>query len=320
MDSFTKEINESYFNTNIFYALMRGIHFVVYILALSKIWAGPKRTGQSRVGMTVVITILFTLATADFGSFWAYVRSAFIAHGETENSIAEALDSYPTWFTAMLSYSDANAALADGVIIWRTWVIWGRNWRITVLPIITTLLTIAFSIIAIFQVVTNTTFGILGVDYATALYITTLFTTIFCTGAIVYRVVAIGGFASYSSILEILIESAILYCVATVFALIANIVDGPAAEYASAFWSACVGIAPTLVVARVAAGQAKPKSKWPWDTETCIQSNEGVVSFPRFFHASRDMSSHTQTNAETATRLYHDQEGSSGDAKTKEFV
>ncbi|KAG6894329.1 hypothetical protein C0992_006569, partial [Termitomyces sp. T32_za158] len=166
--------------------------------------------------------------------------------------------------------------------------------------------------------VTNTTFGVLGVDYATALYITTLLTTIFCTGAIVYRVVSIGGFRSYSSILEILIESAVLYCVATIFALVANIVSGPAAEYASAFWSACVGIAPTLIVARVAAGHAAPKSKWPWDTdntEVGVQSNQGpLVSFPRFLHASHD-STH---NTETVTRTYH--EGLNDNLKPKQVV
>ncbi|KAG6887463.1 hypothetical protein C0995_015063 [Termitomyces sp. Mi166 len=308
MDSFTKEIDESYFNAVIVHGLMRG--------------AGPKRETQPRVGMTIVITILFILATADFGSYWAYVRSAFIAHGATAESIADALNSYPTWFTAMLSYSDANAILADAVIIWRTWVIWGRNWRIIVLPIITTLLTIAFSIIAIYQVVTNTTFGVLTVDYATALYLTTLFTTIFCTGAVVYRVVAIGGFGSYSSILEILIESAMLYCIATIYALIANIVSGPASEYAGAFWGSCVGIAPTLVVARVAAGQAAPKSKWPWDAETGgVQSQGPSVSFPQFIHATSDISrSHTQVNVEAVTRTDYDQNGSSGDVKQKETV
>ncbi|KAG6850449.1 hypothetical protein H0H93_013321 [Arthromyces matolae] len=310
MDPFTKEINQAYFNALVFEALMRG--------------EGPKRGGQSRIGMTIVITILFILATADLGAYWAYVRRAFIAHGDTAETIAAALNEYPMWFTAMLSFGDANAALADCVIIWRTWVIWGRNWKIIVAPIITTMLTIAFSIIATYQTVTNTTFGVLGVDYATALYSTTLATTIICTGAIVYRVVSIGGFRSYSAILEILIESAMLYCIATLFALIAYIVDGPASEYSSAFWTACTGIAPTLVVARVAAGQAAPKKKWPWDSDTGGQSSGsqgGLVSLPRFSRTGRGvLNSHTQVNTETTTRTYYDQEGSSGDIKLKEVV
>ncbi|KAG6844615.1 hypothetical protein H0H87_005472 [Tephrocybe sp. NHM501043] len=299
MSSFTpKEINQAYFNAVIFEALMRG--------------TGPKRGGQSRVGMTIVVNVLFILATADLGAFWAYVRRAFIAHGDTSQTIADALNEYPTWFTAMISFSDANALVADSVIIWRTWVIWGRNWKITVVPIICTMLTLAFSIIAIFQTVTGTTFGVLGVDYATALYSTTLATTVICTAAIVYRVVAIGGFRSYSSIIEILVQSAVLYCIATLFALIAYIVNGPASEYASAFWTACTGIAPTLVVARVAAGQAGPKQVWPWDNDSGVHSSQNpLVSLPRFSHGTRGMlSTQTHVNTSTITRTFHDQDTS----------
>lgn len=103
---------------------------------------------------------------------------------------------------------------------------------------------LAFSIIAIYSTVTSTTFGAVGVDYATALYSTSLVTTLFCTGAIVYRILQIGTQSkrgtrlhTYRSIIEILIESSALYCIATLFALVAYIRSGPASEYASAFWT-----------------------------------------------------------------------------------
>ncbi|KAG6809013.1 hypothetical protein H0H92_001975 [Tricholoma furcatifolium] len=288
LSAFDKEINQAYFNAVIFEALMRGIHFAVYIFALNKIWSGPRRGGQSRVGMTIVITILFILATADLGAYWAYVRRAFIAYGDTADTIAAALNEYPMWFTAMISFSDANAAVADAVIT-----------------------------------VTNTTFGVLGVDYATALYSTTLATTIFCTGAIVYRVVAIGGFRSYSSIIEILVESALLYCIATLFALIAYITSGPASEYSSAFWTACTGIAPTLVVARAAAGQAAPKQKWPWDSQPDrTQSSEGaLISLPRFSRATRDRSETiTHVNPDSSmAKPYFDDDVPGGSGKLGSF-
>lgn len=103
---------------------------------------------------------------------------------------------------------------------------------------------LAFSIIAIFQTVTSTTFGALGVDYATALYSTSLATTVYCTAVIVYRVMSVGiraphggGLRTYHSIIEILVESSALYSIATLFALIAYIHSGPASEFASAFWT-----------------------------------------------------------------------------------
>ncbi|KAG5641085.1 hypothetical protein DXG03_006052 [Asterophora parasitica] len=157
--------------------------------------------------------------------------------------------------------------------------------------------------IAILGVVTSTTFGDVRVDYATALYSTSLVTTLYCTTVIVYRVVQVGsrstigpGLRSYQGILEILIESSALYFFATLFALVAYTQSGPVSQFASAFWTSvtvsliryyfgsvlcrlltlCWGIAPTLVVARVAAGDARPNQTWN------NQAEGPALSFLRF--------------------------------------
>lgn len=95
---------------------------------------------------------------------------------------------------------------------------------------------------ATYGTVSSTTFGAVGVDYATALYSTSLITTVSCTGLIMYRIVRVGGaqqghLRSYRRVMEILVESAVLYCIATLFALLAYIYSGVASEYASAFWT-----------------------------------------------------------------------------------
>jgi len=307
-----KEINQAYFNACNFESLMRGIHVAVFISALSKIFTGPKRSAQSRQTMTILITLFFVMSTIHHATYWAYVRRAFIAHGETAQSTADALNEYPVWFTGTTSVSDANAVLADCVIIWRCWIVWGRSWKVTILPIICTMLTTAFSIIAIYQTVTGTSFGAVGVDYATALYSTSLATTLYCTGVIVYRIVQIGnrsragpGLSSYRGVIEILVESSALYCVATLFALIAYMHSGPASEFASAFWTSITGIAPTLIVSRVAAGDARPDQTW--------NSQGPALSFLRFnktFDGTTtnelgSMSTHTHPKSGT-TRTFTD--------------
>ncbi|KAG6828893.1 hypothetical protein H0H92_006399 [Tricholoma furcatifolium] len=250
---------------------MRGIHFAVFLMALSKIYTGPERSAQSRRTMTVLVFLFFIMSTIHQATYWAYVRRAFIAHGETAESIADALNEYPVWFTGTTSVSDLNAVLADSVIM----VTKARR----IAP--------AFSIIAIWETVTSTTFGAVGVDYATALYSTSLVTTVYCTAAIVYRVVLVGRYSragyrlrSYRGVIEIIIESSALYFIATLFALVAYVCSGPASEYASAFWTSVTGIAPTLVIARVAAGDARPNQTW---NDTRI----GPASFLRF-HRSVD--------------------------------
>ncbi|RDB16677.1 hypothetical protein Hypma_002519 [Hypsizygus marmoreus] len=279
-----EEINNAYFNASNFESLMRGIHFTVFLMALSNIFTGPQRGTHSRRVMTLLIVVMFVLSTVHNAAFWAYVHRAFITHGQTSQSVADALNEYPVWFTGVTGVSDANAVLADCIIIWRCWIVWGQNWWITVIPIICTMLTTAFSIIAIYSTVTSTTFGAVGVDYATALYSTSLATTIYCTGMIIYRIVMVGrsqriggGLQAYHNVMEILVESSALYCIATLFALVAYIRSGPASEYASAFWTSVTGIAPTLIVARVASGEARPDESWK-------ESKQGThqLSFLRF--------------------------------------
>jgi len=305
----TKEINESYFNALTFESLMRGVHLVVFIMALVTIYTGPQRIGLSRRAMTILVVSFFILSTADLGSYWAYVRRAFITHGETAESTAAALNEYPAWYLSMMGVSDLNAVLADCVIIWRAWVIWGKNWKITVVPVIFTLLTIAFSIIATYQSITGTTFGVLGVDFATGLYSTTLGTTIFCTSAIVYRILQVGSLGAYRGVIEIIVESSLLYAVATLFALLAYIYSGPASEFATAFWTSCTGIAPTLVVARVAAGKSRPNQTWSRQTGS---SQTELVPLPRFKpFREQDHGASSRTQVMTDTRTYmHDSEAS----------
>lgn len=243
--------------------------------------------------MAFLILFLFTLSTIHNAAYWAYVRRAFIAHGQTAQSIADALNEYPVWFTGITAVSDLNALVADCIIIWRAWVVWGQDWKITVVPIISTMLYTAFSIIAIYQTTTSTSFGAVGVDYATALYSCTLATTIFCTGAIIYRVVAVSrgsgqSLRSYKGVVEILVESSALYCISTLFALIAYVKSGPASEFASAFWTSITGIAPTLLVARVASGEARPDDSWSRQSQSL-----GTLAFHSNSHS-------------TGTTAYHD--------------
>ncbi|KAF8070011.1 hypothetical protein FPV67DRAFT_996341 [Lyophyllum atratum] len=288
-------VNEVYFNACILEALLRGIHFAIFTIALAAICTSPKRTGPSRWTLCLVVIALFLLATADLGALWAYVRRAFIAHGETSEAIAAALNEYPNWFLAMKSYSDASAVLADSVLIWRTWVIWGKSWKVTVIPVICTMLTIAFCVITTYQSITTKTFGLLHVDFVTGLYSATLVTTVFCTGAIIYRAVKVGGLRSYRSIIEILVEASVLYCFATIFALVAYIHNSTVYEYAFTFWIPMTGIAPTLVIARVAAGHARPDETWTVNHASTVSNVSFSVRVPPLNRPSCEASAHELT-------------------------
>ena len=134
-----------------------------------------------------------------------------------------------------------------------------------------------------------------------------LVTPIFCTTSIIYRLVKAGETRSYVKIIHILVESAALYCFATLFALISYLVFGPPFEYAFALWKACTvcqplhsnvsfeirldlhkGIAPTLIVACI--GKSRPP-----ETDLEGQLFSGNIS-------------RTKIGVQTETRTYIDQD------------
>ncbi|KAG6831798.1 hypothetical protein H0H92_007475 [Tricholoma furcatifolium] len=171
-----------------------------------------------------------------------------------------------------------------------------------------------------YRLFTPATFSAPGVDYITAVYSTTLVPTAFCTGAIVYRIITTRGFPWYSRIIEIIIESALLYCVSTLLVLITYIIYSVTTlQYAVVFWEACTGIAPTLIVARIPAGQSVHKQKRPWDRSQSGQP--ALVSLPEAFRAPRDRSgtvTHTM-NLESTIQPSFDEDISGGSGQVGEF-
>lgn len=76
-----------------------------------------KRSRASRRVMTLLIIVMFILSSVDYGSFWAYVRKAFIERGETDQSTADSLEEYPNWFIGLTTAPDVNAVIADGIMV-----------------------------------------------------------------------------------------------------------------------------------------------------------------------------------------------------------
>lgn len=102
---------------------------------------------------------------------------------------------------------------------------------------------------------------------------TTVFTNVFCTALILSRIVCIRGLRHslwvYRGIIEILLESAILYTGVYLLYIgldVYTVYVTPEWDqryiYVDALLPAVIGVAPTLILARVAAGHAAPNDTW----------------------------------------------------------
>ncbi|KAG5638222.1 hypothetical protein H0H81_001223 [Sphagnurus paluster] len=243
---------------------------MIFIIALSKIHSAEQRTMFSRAVMTVLVTSFIALSTSHYAAYWIHVRQAFMIRDGIGNPNVDSLKEYPDWYIGMVSVSDVNAIVADCFIIWRCWVVWGRSWKVVIIPTISTMLAAAFCVVETLSESTN--LNTHGVDYATALYSTSLATTVYCTSFIVSRMLQVryrahpgSRGAKHYGAFEIFVESSAPYCAATLFVLVAYIRGGSVFEFASALWVSITGISPTLIVARVAAGNAQ--SSKSWDTQ-----------------------------------------------------
>ncbi|KAK0209550.1 hypothetical protein IW262DRAFT_1281555, partial [Armillaria fumosa] len=158
--------------------------------------------------------------------------------------------------------------------IWRCWIVWERSWRVVLIPILcTTLAVVSRGIVAYYS-----TFGPAESKSPRALFLENvvswsvlyssliLATMLWCTTLIIYRIWRVGSAAGrihvYQRVIEILAESACLYSAVLVVLAVFEARNELAGSYIEDLAITIRGIAPTIMVGRVAAGHARPDDSW----------------------------------------------------------
>ncbi|KAJ7256434.1 hypothetical protein C8J57DRAFT_1075046, partial [Mycena rebaudengoi] len=232
---------------------------------------------------------MYILATTHSFNRWIIITHAFIDHSDTPTSTALALIQPPLSLElgGAIVFS-TNILISDCVLIWRCWTVWNYNWRIVVLPIICTLVGTGNYIHLIhstaaaqrslalgFRSIADQAAYILNpeldidmfVDFATPYFILSLVTTLLATLLIVVRILTMSEHNTrrergYGRVIEIVVESALLYSVTLIIFLPFLIRGADEQGIVQSFIAQMTGIAPTLIVARVSFGLARPDETW----------------------------------------------------------
>ncbi|KAK0474848.1 hypothetical protein IW261DRAFT_1497364 [Armillaria novae-zelandiae] len=254
-------------NSRILYSLLTGFYTGVIAVTLWNIFTNKSRPIAR--AMVVVITLLYIVTIIDFALVWSNIPSIFVNHGQ--NFWTEIMFSNSPGVKTIISAGTVSAVgtvLADSTMIWRCWIVWGRQWVIIILPILFLLSSIAFKIVGEYQdftILNNYTFNF--VLYATFL----LATTLWCTMLIIYRVITVsraggeaigGGVRAYLRLIEVLVESSALYSICLMLYVGFYARDSWTGPYFDILAGSARGIAPTVLVGRVAAGHARPDDSW----------------------------------------------------------
>ncbi|KAJ7256395.1 hypothetical protein C8J57DRAFT_564202 [Mycena rebaudengoi] len=215
---------------------------------------------------------MYILATTHSFNRWIIITHAFIDHSDTPTSTALALIQPPLSLElgGAIVFS-TNILISDCVLIWRCWTVWNYNWRIVVLPIICTLVGTALGFRSIADqaaYILNPELDIdMFVDFATPYFILSLVTTLLATLLIVVRILTMSEHNTrrergYGRVIEIVVESALLYSVTLIIFLPFLIRGADEQGIVQSFIAQMTGIAPTLIVARVSFGLARPDETW----------------------------------------------------------
>ncbi|KAJ7752666.1 hypothetical protein B0H16DRAFT_1723589 [Mycena metata] len=223
------------------------------------------------------LTSMYILSSIHAINGAVLVQFAFVEHGDTiESSIAYiAQPSLPRSLLGAIALT-INTMIADFVLIWRCWTIWNRNWKIIIFPLSCTLVGagLGFRGIAAQVAFVNNPLSSPAtyINFGNGYFGLILATTASATSLIIFRIFkkteqSTRRSMGYDRVVEVIVESAVLYLV-TLCVYIPLSVQGMAnvSYYPQALVAQLTGIAPTLLVARVAFGLSRPEATWQSDS------------------------------------------------------
>ncbi|KAJ7751520.1 hypothetical protein DFH07DRAFT_826319 [Mycena maculata] len=235
---------------------------------------------KKKLGLFLALIGMYILSTVHVACRWVLVKKAFIDQDDTSVSTLLYLLQPPLWLAVIPAVVlTANTLISDCVLIWRCWTVWNYDWKIVSVPLICTLAGAGLG----FRSVAEQAAYIINpnldrssfVDFATPYFGLSLATTCLASFLIIVRIITMTEGATrnsrgYGHIIEIVVESAALYSVSLIVFL-PFLVSGSFADgYPEAVVAQMTGMAPTLIVARVTFGLARPDASWGGPTTSLI--------------------------------------------------
>ncbi|KAF9012212.1 hypothetical protein BDZ89DRAFT_1142947 [Hymenopellis radicata] len=133
-------------NARIIQIFTYGLYTMVFISTMHQIGArsGARKWPSQRIALTIIICVIWALATVYMGMSWNGLVSTFVTYGQSQNSVlGYVMDYGDEWSTKRLVLNvfaqtivALNAILAELINIWRCWELYNRNYLIAGLPLL----------------------------------------------------------------------------------------------------------------------------------------------------------------------------------------
>lgn len=249
-------------------AFLYGIQIVVYFMCI-KYLLDDRKDKTIRWRQLIYITILFGSGTINVAANTNYRQLAWIEDRDTFPG-GPAAFIQTQWYIPVSVASNASFSigniLADGLMLWRCFLVWSPVRWVMIVPTLAYLATSTLSILTIYQISqpgSNLDDAInLAVPYFALSMSTNLVLSLMIAGRVLamrQQVVEVLGeehARPYTSVISIVIESAALYSVVSLAFLIAYVKNSPAQNVLIDMLTQVMCIASELIILRVAYGRA----------------------------------------------------------------
>ncbi|KAJ7649363.1 hypothetical protein DFH06DRAFT_1475776, partial [Mycena polygramma] len=276
-----------------------GFYTAVLLLTL---WTIRKHyTGSRKYWQIGLILASYTCSTFHVALNWAHLAAA-VDDNEipTGPGLTVSLTHMAAWMQGVSdTFFCLNVFMADCLFIWRCWTVWNRRWTIVIFPMLATACGAVLAGIIVANQVTaaqrseafaaakkSTEFIQLSTIYFSLSVATSLSTTFLITLRIVLlqrmsKRLGNGAHSrSLNSIIEILIESALLYSVVLLAFVILDVKKDVNLGYAQNIHAQMAGLAPLLIILRVAAGKSRSQEEWSTGPSSTVKFAQSAGTIP----------------------------------------
>ncbi|KAF8178353.1 hypothetical protein K438DRAFT_1938776 [Mycena galopus ATCC 62051] len=269
-------LRELYLQLALLSLFMHGLYTAVFLATLyGTVTRGRGQWNTSRVFVYIPIFAMYIVSTGCSATLWLVAKRAFIIHGQSPEDTVTYLISSPT-------LNLITAALP----IWRCWGVWNRQIKIIILPATCVLVGAVLGAIVIATEIqeglVTAASGKRWAALATSYFVLALVSQLSATLLIIYRIFSLklGQTPKYARIIEMLVESAAPNCIILI-CFLPFFVRSPSVNdfYPQAILVQTAGIGPTLIVARVTFGMARPEDEWEYGRKSGGTRRTGGLSF-----------------------------------------
>ncbi|KAF9047061.1 hypothetical protein BDZ89DRAFT_1058124 [Hymenopellis radicata] len=321
-ESEARQAMGDYLNYHVIVIFTYGLYTMLFAGTLKQIVSRGEWPRQRTI-LAILISLIWSVATVYTGLYWQGLYTTYVTHGQSEDSILGYLfEDGPENFSRkrlainVTAYTAiaVNAMIAEVINIWRCWELYNRNWFVATVPllgVICGLIAHALMMAATFPSgeITAQWFAI---NWTIIYYSVTAAVNVLTTSLIILRILTIGGLKSartYRGLIEILIESALLYSVVYIIYLALYVRDfytpslATANWYAGSFLNTVTAAAPTMIIGRVMAGEARPNDSWTRSSLPRMQT--GMRSLAESLRFTSFRPARTQNTTTTADLPSH---------------